>query len=81
MTTRRVKTGGAYISSGGLGAPSPPQWQNTYEDRTFVGSYVADPGGGPAQYQYSSTGAGVSNLLLESNSNLLLEDGFVLLME
>ena len=54
MVTRRVKTGGAYVGAGGLGAPSPPQWQNTYEDQEFTGSYVADPGGGPDQWQYSS---------------------------
>lgn len=55
MVTRRVKTGGAYVGSGGLGAPSPPQWQNTYEDQEFTGAYVADPGGGPDQWQYSGS--------------------------
>jgi hypothetical protein len=53
VVTRRVKTGGAYVGAGGLGAPSPPQWQNTYEDQEFTGAYVADPGGGPDQWQYS----------------------------
>ena len=57
MVTRRVKTGGAYVGAGGLGAPSPPQWQNTYEDQEFTGAYVADPGGGPDQWQYSGGGS------------------------
>lgn len=57
MVTRRVKTGGAYVGSGGLGAPSPPQWQNTYEDQEFTGAYVSDPGGGPDQWQYSGSAA------------------------
>jgi hypothetical protein len=56
VVTRRVKTGGAYVGAGGLGAPSPPQWQNTYEDQEFTGAYVADPGGGPDQWQYSGGG-------------------------
>jgi hypothetical protein len=59
VVTRRVKTGGAYVGAGGLGAPSPPQWQNTYEDQEFTGAYVADPGGGPDQWQYSG-GSGVA---------------------
>ena len=50
MTTKRVKTGGAYVTSSGLGAPVPDQWQNTYEEQEFTGGYVVDPGGGPAQW-------------------------------
>lgn len=50
MVTRRVKTGGRYVTDPGGG---PAQWQNTYEDREYTGSYVTDPGGGPAQWQYT----------------------------
>ena len=68
MVTRRVKTGGAYVGSGGLGAPSPPQWQNTYEDQEFTGAYVFDPGGGPDQWQYSGSAA-YSTRLTDTNDD------------
>jgi hypothetical protein len=69
VVTRRVKTGGAYVGAGGLGAPSPPQWQNTYEDQEFTGAYVADPGGGPDQWQYSGSG------IAYPGHNLVVFDG------
>lgn len=72
MVTRRVKTGGAYVGAGGLGAPSPPQWQNTYEEQEFTGAYVTDPGGGPDQWQYIGGGSPVP--LLINNAVVLIND-------
>jgi hypothetical protein len=76
VVTRRVKTGGAYVGAGGLGAPSPPQWQNTYEDQEFTGAYVADPGGGPDQWQYSGSGGDVP--FLANNEVILVNNETIL---
>jgi hypothetical protein len=73
VVTRRVKTGGAYVGAGGLGAPSPPQWQNTYEDQEFTGGYVADPSGGPDQWQYVQGG-----ITAESGAFITDESGKVI---
>jgi hypothetical protein len=75
VVTRRVKTGGAYVGAGGLGAPSPPQWQNTYEDQEFTGAYVVDPGGGPDQWQYSGSGIAYTPVTFDGYSDWLNRGG------
>lgn len=77
MTTRRVKTGGAYIPSWGLGVPSPPQWQNTYVDQVVAGAYVADPGGGPDQWQYRHEQLGFLEDSEMGNQIVLVGDSIV----